>query len=477
MPYEINKEQASEALAFKAAAHALIESFIEDEKNAHVLPIYKVHAEQRAPSVLNLPLSLQGEGLSRAAAVFQDQVAPYLVRNHHARFFNWVVGGRTPAAVLGDFYTTVFDQIVMLCGHGVASQIENQTIQWLLELFDLPLQDFQGIFTTGATEANLCALAAARQWHGERQKINVSDAGLYGLQPPAVIASAPHASIDKAMQVLGLGRRHLIKTGNSAACMDLAALEKLLQHHQNAIVVANCGEVNTGSFDSLETIAALCRQYNAWLHVDAAFGLFARCYPATHALAEGIEWADSITCDGHKLGNVPYGCGFLFINKKNYTYLTKTFSTVAPYLSGDHDHPMNTRVANSQRFLALPMWLSLLAYGKAGYQDMVKRQYEFAQAMGEWIKKQEAYELIMPVVFNIVLFRHKKVASSEDNQQLIKQINATNQLSLSGTMFNGIPALRLAVANWCISLDQDQQPVCEGLLAGSHAYLFEKEVA
>lgn len=465
----------SEEHIFRDAVDALIDSYIEDEKSMRDLPIFQADFDNRIDALLTMPLSSRGEGLQGAVTLFNEYIKPNLVRNSHARFFNWVVGGRTPAAVLGDFYVTVFDQIVMLCGHGVSSQIENQAISWLLDLFDLSTQQFQGIFTTGATESNLCALAAARQWHGERQGVNVSEEGLSGLESPMVVAGQPHCSIDKAMQILGIGRRRLIRVTNDGAQMDLLQLEELLKENASVIVVASCGEVNTGGTDNLEAIAKLCREYKAWLHVDAAFGIFARCHPGRMQLTKGIEFADSITGDGHKMGNVPYASGFLFINKKNYAYLTKSFSAVAPYLSGNHDHPMNTRVGNSQRFLGLPFWLSLLTYGKSGYQDMVIRQCSFAVAIGAWIECQDEFELMMPVAFNIVLFRHKMITTSDENQRLIKLINATNQLSLSGTIFNGVPALRIAVSNWRIHPEYDLQPVCAGLLAGSQGYLQSRE--
>jgi len=456
---------------FKEAALELINHYINETKEIHSLPINSLNQNQNKPSYLKTSLPKKGLGLSSAVKIFKQKVASQFVQNYHPRFFNWVVGGRTPASILGDFYTSIYDQIVMLCGYGVSVNLENQTIEWLKELFNLPEDKFCGVFTTGATEANLCALATARQWYGEGFGVNISQNGLYEICSPKIIAGLPHSSIDKSLQILGLGRASLIKITHNHTKLDLVSLEKMLQAHKNVIVVANCGEVNTGQSDDLISIGKLCHKYNAWFHVDAAFGLFSRCDESTKSLSEGIEQADSITCDGHKLGNVPYACGFFFLKKTRYKYLTQTFSTIAPYLSEHCDHPMNTRVANSQRLLALPLWFSLLAYGKKGYQNMIRKQCHFSTLLGEWIDKQDNYELLMPVSFNIVLFRHKRVSSVKENQMLIAKICATKIISLSGTVFDQKPALRIAAANWAIDSHDDLPAVCEALLLGAKNFL------
>ncbi len=467
-------DTATELKEFKTAAVQLLKQYITEQKSKHTLPIQN----QSAPcskAFFDSHLSVHGEGILKTADIFNANVAPSLIRSNHPRFFNWVVGGHTPASVLGDFYTTLHDQIVMLCGYGVATQLEQQTINWLLELFDLSTQDFCGVFTNGATEANLCALISARQWYGRQNNINISQEGLYRIRPPAVLTGLVHSSIDKSLQILGFGKNALAKISTLNGKMCLQDLEAKLQKNLNAIVVANCGEVNSGQIDHLKEIAILCKKYNAWFHVDAAFGLFARCVPELKSMTNGIEYADSITCDGHKLGNVPYSCGFFFLNKKNYQYLTQSFSTVAPYLSNHHDHPMNTRIANSQRLLSLPFWFSLLSYGKNGYRDMVRRQCLFAKELESLLNQNSHYEVLMPVEFNILLFKNKKVASIEENNILIQKICKSNQLSLSGTVFNNQPAIRIAVAHWDIDIKQDLSIVFNALTEGSIEFLAEKE--
>jgi glutamate/tyrosine decarboxylase-like PLP-dependent enzyme len=111
--------------------------------------------------------------------------------------------------------------------------------------------------------------------------------------------------------MLGLGRGNIRRLARDAVGrLDLDPLAQELHRDGPAIVIATAGEVNAGDFDPIADVAELCRQHDAWLHVDAAFGLFARVSPSARSLTEGVERADSVISDGHKWLNVPYDCGF-----------------------------------------------------------------------------------------------------------------------------------------------------------------------
>ncbi|MGZ6693747.1 MAG: pyridoxal phosphate-dependent decarboxylase family protein, partial [Solirubrobacteraceae bacterium] len=185
------------------------------------------------------------------------------------------------------------------------------------QLFELPA-GFGGVLTTGATMANFVALAAARNWWAELHGVDVEADGLANLPAPLILSGGyVHPSVVQAVGMLGLGRgsiRRLAK--DDVGRLDLPALERALSQAQTrAIVVANAGEVNAGDFDPIADIAELCERHRAWLHVDGAFGLFARLAPNTRALTDGVERADSVISDGHKWLNVPYDCGFAFVRE------------------------------------------------------------------------------------------------------------------------------------------------------------------
>lgn len=283
-------------------------------------------------------------------------------------------------------------------------------------------------------------------------------------------SSSPHASIYKSLGILGCGRKSLniIAHLPNREAIDIGALERALSKSsaKAKIIIASAATVNSGDFDDLVSLAAICRRYNAWLHVDAAFGLFARCSPDYITLTTGIEEADSITVDGHKWLNVPYDCGILFIKQEHKEYLLSAFSSSASYMSNASDEPMNKGVENSRALRALPIWTTLKAYGHLGYQELIERNCKFAQAIAAMINKMDNYILLAPVKLNIVLFKGKNISSPEQNQELLSKINGSGKIFITSTIYEGKPSLRLAVCNWMTDISKDISAVEEALNQG-----------
>jgi glutamate/tyrosine decarboxylase-like PLP-dependent enzyme len=262
------------------------------------------------------PLPEDGVGTLAAIEQLIEDGLDAHVRSSGPRFFHWVIGGTTPAALGADWLTSLLDQNAGgWDASPLVSQLELVSLRWLRDLFGLPAE-WDGVLVTGGQMANFTGLAAARQWWGERHDVDVSIEGLAGLpQAPVFTSGFVHVTGLKALAMLGLGRDRVTTCADSVGAMEPAALERELRalNGAPAIVIGNAGEVNTGLFDPLETVAGLCEQYGAWLHVDGAFGLFARVSPRTAELAAGVERAHSVTSDGHKWLNVPYDCGFAFV--------------------------------------------------------------------------------------------------------------------------------------------------------------------
>ncbi len=399
------------------------------------LPVTPPDLETQIAALNEPSLPDTGQGLSATVSEFKSRIAPGLSNTAGPRAFPWVIGGVTPAALLGALYQIQFDPINMVSGASIGPKFENETINLLLDLFQLSRENFTGTLTTGATASNLSGLACARQWWGLQHDVNIAEIGMNNLPIMEVYAACPHASIDKALSILGCGRNNLIRVRclPNREAIDLASLtHHLSQSSAKAkIVIASAGTVNTADFDSLREISALCRKHNAWLHVDAAFGLFAKCHPQFAALADGIELADSITTDAHKWLNVPYDCGIFFLKKAHKPHLVATFSSVADYMSQAADEPMNKGIENSRSLRALSVWMTLKAYGHEGYSDLIARNCAFANAVAALIRESHDYELLAPVRLNIALFRAKNITSSAENAQLIKHINATDKIFIT----------------------------------------------
>ena len=207
-------------------------------------------------------------------------------------------------------------------------------------------------------------MALARQWCGHKVNKNIALDGWLNIDFPLMIfASTPHASLIKGMGILGIGQKNYqkIPTLINRESMDTESLENSLKSSTTPmkIVVASCGTVNSGDFDNLKEISKICKKYNAWLHIDAAFGIFAKCSDQYKHLAKGLKHADSITADAHKWLNVPYDCGILLT--KHIKLLQETCGVSAPYLQELEEIPnfSTLGIENSRRFRALPVWMTL----------------------------------------------------------------------------------------------------------------------
>ena len=280
-----------------------------------------------------------------------------------------------------------------------------------------------------------------------------------------VLSAGAHSSVSKACSIVGIGREFLKDMTSSlhASAFDLLQLEMTLRDdvsdNGGAIVVATFGEVNSGAFTpNIAEISRLCKQYNAWLHIDAAFGILARIHPNKRTLAAGLELADSISFDGHKFFNVPYDCG-VFLMRNMSVLASVCGNTGAVYLSpgidvaaGQHS-PLNVGLENSRRFRALPLYASLLSLGKEGYVDIVVRCCRFAETLGKELDRSAKFRLLLPVEFNIVLFQAVGYESVERNDRVRDAVNGTGKMYLSGTTWKGEGALRIAVCNYLTPSD------------------------
>ncbi len=468
----------------KSEITRLLKSFVEEVPHFYESirehPVTPPDLLQRIAALVEGPLNEHGLGIRNATTALKETILPGLAYTAGPRAFPWVIGGVTPAALIGALYQILYDQINMVSGASIGPQLEKETIKLLLDLFNLPRTTFDGIFTTGATASNICALAIARQWCGQAYGFDIADEGVDAMPAVQIYSATPHASIAKALSILGIGRKNLIlvPTLQDREAIDILALENALTQstRKAKIVVASAGTVNSGDFDDIAKMRTLCDRYNAWLHVDAAFGLFAACSDDHKTLLNGIEGADSITVDGHKWLNVSYDCGMLFVKTAHKQHQVATFSSVSNYMSLAADEPMNKGLENSRALRALPVWLALKAYGHQGYQELVKDNCAFANVAAELIADTGLYELLAPVRLNIVLFKGKCIDSVEENNQLLAEINKTGKIFITSTIWAGKPALRIAVCNWQTSIELDLGILEEALTVGMERY-YNKECA
>jgi glutamate/tyrosine decarboxylase-like PLP-dependent enzyme len=404
------------------------------------------------------PLPAEGVG---SLAALNELIAASLeeaTRSTGPRFFHFVMGGGTPAALGGDWLASALDQVAFnWVSSPFAARLEQVSLDWLKDLFGLP-PTWSGVMTTGATMANFVGLATARRWWGLQHAVDVEAEGLTGLPVMPVFTSGyVHASALKAIGMLGIGRRHVqVLARDPVGHLDLHRLDESVRalDGQPAVIIANAGDVNTGDFDPLAEIIAIARRHRAWVHVDGAFGLFAALSPQSRNLVEGVDQADSVAVDGHKWLNVPYDTGFAFV--RDPALQSGAFSASAAYLGSEAlQRPVfgNLGPEMSRRARALAVWATLRAYGRDGHRAMVERHLKLARRVADQVDAAPDLERLADVHLNVVCFRYHPPDVPESelndlNRRLGERILDDGRVYFGTTDYGGRVAFRPAIVNW-----------------------------
>jgi len=398
-----------------------------------------------------------------ALAVLEDLIAaaePGLVGNTDPRFFAWVMGSSHPAGVAADWLTSIWGQNAGIFQTAPAAAIaEEVTSKWLLELLDLPRESSIG-FTTGATMAAFICLAAARGEVLRRAGHDFDQDGLQGAPAVGVfISQDAHASNFAALRYLGFGAHNLVRLpADDQGVVDVQALGvELAARKGPAIVICQAGQINTGAFDRFDAIADLASARSAWLHVDGAFGLWARAVPELKALASGAERADSWAVDGHKWLQMPYDSGFAIVRDANAHRRAMDIS--ASYLSespGDGRNPTHFNPELSRRARSFAAWMMIQVFGRKGVAEIVRRHCDCAALIADRCRSVDGIEVLNRVCLNQVVL---SFGANEDDraagaltQRVADALNASGRFFVRTADWKGRRVLRISV----ISSDTDR---------------------
>ena len=410
------------------------------------------------------PLPEEGAGTQAAVETLVRVGTATATASAGPRFFHFVIGGSTPAALAGDWVVSLLDQNAFVrASSRFADTAETAALDWLRQLVGLPA-GWGGALTASATFANLSGLALATHWWGERHGVDVTSAGLAGLpRMPVLSGGLVHPSARKALQLLGHGKDTVeVFAADEVGRVDLAGMRRRLQALDGApaVLVATAGEPNAGEFDPLADLAGLAEEFGAWLHVDGAFGIFAALSPRTAHLTAGMERADSIAADAHKWLNVPYESGFVLV--RDPARLGPAFGMPgAAYLPGPDDPRGGYGLLgpeSSRRARALPIWATLAAYGRAGYQALVERHCDLAAHLAAAVDAAPDLERLAEVPLNVVCFRYRPDGLSEPelddvNRRLGEALLDDGRVFAGATVYGGRVALRPAISNWRTTAD------------------------
>jgi len=368
--------------------------------------------------------------------------SPATVASTGGRYFGFVIGGTLPAAMAANWLAGAWGQNVALrVMSPVAAELEDVVLGWICDALRLPA-DCDGGLVTCATAANFCGLAAARTSLLTREGWDVESDGMFGAPPIEVIVGEEyHASMQKALSMVGFGKNRVTRVPTDAqGRMRLDKFPKILPR---SVVCIQAGNVNTGAFDPAEEICKRAKEAGAWVHVDGAFGLWARVSPNYDALTRGLEMADSWATDAHKWLNVGYDSGVVLV--RDGMALKRAMAMSAAYLQGGTKRePMHHVPDSSRRARGVELWAALKSLGRSGVRELVERTCELARLFAEKLRGA-GYEVLHDVVTNQALV---SFGSDEKTREVIRRVQEEGTCWCGGTVWQGKAAMRISVSSW-----------------------------
>ncbi len=439
---------------FQSATHRAL-NYLESLQTRNVGPTEQAIANLR---LFDEPFPEQPTDPERVLQQLDEVGSPATMGIAGPRFFGFVIGGSLPVALASNWLAGAWDQNTGLYNiTPTTAHLEQVALRWLLDLLKLP-RESGGAFVTGATVANFTALAAARHAVLAKAGWNVEADGLFGAPPITVVIGAEaHPTLIKSLGLLGLGRTRVIKVPvDNQGRMCVEALPPL---SEPAIVCAQVGNVNTGACDPVREICERAHKAGAWIHVDAAFGLWASAAPSRAYLTSGIANADSWATDAHKWLNVPYDCGIAFV--RDSEALRAAMAITAEYLPTvtENRNPSDYTPELSRRARGVEVWAVLRSLGRSGVADLIERTCRHARKFAEGFSSA-GYEILNEVALNQVLV---SFGDAETTNRIISEIQHDGTCWCGGTVWQGKTAMRISVCS-CATTDDDVEKSLKAML-------------
>jgi len=432
-----------EALFAHIARYAAQRRTADAERAHHPAATYAEQLER-----FRLPVQDEGVPAKQVIRELNEFAEPGLAAITSPRFHGWVIGGSNATGVAADWLTGIWGQNA---GNHLATPsaaaAEEQAGVALLDLLDLPRESSVG-FVTGATMANFTCLAAARGDVLRRAGWDVEADGLFGAPPITVIlGEEAHSTVFAAIKYLGLGAQRVVKVDvdHNGAMIPGAFLDAIERASGPIIVVAQAGQINTGAFDPFPAIAKAVKAKNGWLHVDGAFGLWARATTTHRHLGEGLELADSWAVDGHKWLQTPYDCGYAIVRHRGAHI--RAMQIAASYLPGAGDgarNPSDFVPELSRRARGFATWALIRHYGRRRIAEMITRHCACARRFAHNLGAEAGVKVLNDVVLNQVAVRF---GDDEQTKAVIARIQAGGVTFVGGALWRGCWIMRISVSS------------------------------
>jgi aromatic-L-amino-acid decarboxylase len=445
--------------AMRRLGHQMVDDMLDYLQTIRERPVWQPVPDE-VKAKLDTPVPRTPQPPEEIYREFQKNVLPYNMGNVHPRFWGWVMGNGTPLGMLADMLAAAVNPN-MGGGDHAGNYVEAEVLNWCKEMMGFP-SDASGLLVSGGSMANLVGLTVARN---KMADFDIRQEGLQNGRPKMVVyaSTEAHSSIQKAVELLGLGSEALRKIRvNAEYQIDISALKAAILEDRKAgrlpfCLVGNAGTVNTGAFDDLETLAEISKQEGLWFHVDGAFGALARLSPGLVMQAAGLERADSLAFDLHKWMYMPFEVGCVLV--RNEEDHRRAFSLTPDYLThaerglaAGKNWYSDYGVQLTRGFRALKAWMSLKEHGIEKYGRLIQQNVDQARYLARLVDDSGELERLAPVPLNIVCFRYRVEGYDEPalnrlNQELLIRLHESGVAVPSYTTLNGKYALRAAITN------------------------------
>ena len=427
---------------FRKHGHQLIDWMADYMDTVEKLPVRSQVKPGEISNRLKEKPPTNGESMENIIDDFKTTILPGITHWQHPRFFAYFPANSSPPSVLAEMLTaTLGAQCMLWQTSPAATEMETRMMQWLASMIDLP-KKFSGVIQDSASSATLCALLTARE---KATSWKTNELGFMTIAIKLIVYTSEeaHSSTEKGAKIAGFGKDNIrfIPTDNKFSMCTNTLLKEIQSDLDKGFVptcvVASIGTTGLGAVDPIKKIATLCKEFDIFLHIDAAWAGAAMILPEHRSMADGIELADSIVINPHKWLLTNFDCSAHFV--KDPTALTSTLSILPEYLKSKESEDIidyrDWSIPLGRRFRALKLWFVIRYYGVGGLQKMIRKHIEFASQVEEWINDSKNFELVAPRSLSLLNFR---LLSKQSGKVLdIDKLNLKllNDLTDSGTTY------------------------------------------
>jgi aromatic-L-amino-acid decarboxylase len=440
---------------FKIQAHKFVDWIADYYNDIDKYPVRPAIEPYRIYESLPVKPPESGEPVDKIFEEFKKIILPGMTHWQSPNFFAYFPANSSFPSLLAEMLTAALGaQCMKWETSPAATELEEAVMNWLKKMTGLP-ENFHGVIQDTASTSTLCALLTARE---QKTGFRINDEGFKTADVFRVYCSAEaHSSVDKAVKIAGFGIKNLVRIETDKEYRLMATgLEKMIkkdidQGKKPLCVVATLGTTSSTATDPVKEIGNICKKYDVWLHIDAAYAGSALILPEYRGLIKGIELADSFVFNPHKWLFTNFDCSAYFVKDKKA--LVNTFQVVPEYLKSADYGRVNDYcdwgIQLGRRFRALKLWFVIRSFGIKGLQEKLRKHIFLARYVEEKVRSDNNFELLAPVNFNLICFRFKpaKVTDIEElnelNMKLLQKINNTGKIYLSHTILKGVYTLRM----------------------------------